>query len=139
MLIRSDAAYLCWLPVTTVRTDSCRTLFTDRVDLASCLSRPTLWDRIVRHFLLIVSVAGFALARSRFIEHDALPVHSTREFVTIGAGHVLVSALQRKSCAGVVVEICRLPPTRIVAAGTVGNVLTRAELSPVRILVASRA
>ena len=88
---------------------------------------------------LVVAVTGFALGRRRLIEQNRLSVHRSGELVAIPTGHVLVCALQRESCARVVIEFRRLPASYVVAAGAVGHVVALGKLPAVRILVAARA
>jgi hypothetical protein len=115
---------------------ACTALF---IDYWTVISNELYLETNVAITSLGLSVAGLALSRRRFVEHNALSLDFTSQFVTIGAGYVAVSALERKWSALVVIEFRRLPPRRIVATRAVGSVFACGELSPMRVAVAAGA
>ena len=84
---------------------------------------------------LFSAVAGGAILRSRFVEQHGFAFDLPHEFVAIGAFHIRVYALKRKSCASIVIEQRRFPLGAVVAVGT-GRYVCLCELLAVRIFVA---
>ena len=70
-------------------------------------------------------MAGGAVLGCRLIEEYSLGGHCLRQFVAVGAAHILMGTPQRELGPLVVVERRRFPLAAVVALGAVGDVCLR--------------
>jgi hypothetical protein len=88
---------------------------------------------------LISIVTILAKRRGRLVEDHRLAFHFARQFVTVQAGHVTMSAIEWISSPLVMVKLRWLPAHGVMATRAVGNFRPGCKLVRVRVLVAPGA
>src|SRR5437879_2082752 len=84
-------------------------------------------------------VTIFAKGWGRLVEDHRLAFHFARQFVTVQAGHVTMSAIERISCPLIMVELRWFPAHGVMATRAVGCFRPGGKLVRVHVLVAPGA